>query len=76
MTMRVAINGFGRMGRLALRAAWGFAPEAPASLTAPAGAWGDGTIDIEHGQAGRRGTVTARNRGYFLRHNMLHNVNR
>ena len=37
MTMRVAINGFGRMGRLALRAAWGFAPDAPSSLTAPSG---------------------------------------
>lgn len=26
MTIRVAINGFGRMGRLALRSAWGHAP--------------------------------------------------
>lgn len=48
MTVRIAINGFGRMGRLALRAAWGFDPAVPASLSSPAGAWGDGTLDIVH----------------------------
>lgn len=36
------------MGRLALRAAWGFDPTLPASLSAPAGAWGEGTLDIVH----------------------------
>lgn len=48
MTVRIAINGFGRMGRLALRAAWGFDPANPASLQNPGGAWGRGDIDIVH----------------------------
>ncbi len=48
MTVRVAINGFGRMGRLGLRAAWGFDPRLSASLEEPAGAWGDGAYDIVH----------------------------
>ncbi len=48
MTVRVAINGFGRMGRLALRAAWGFDPAKPASLQGPGGAWGRGDLDIVH----------------------------
>jgi len=36
------------MGRLGLRAAWGFDPRDPASLNAPAGPWGDGVYDIVH----------------------------
>jgi glyceraldehyde 3-phosphate dehydrogenase len=48
MTVRVAINGFGRMGRLGLRAAWGFDPRVPASLDGPLGPWGGGTYDIIH----------------------------
>lgn len=48
MGLRVAINGFGRMGRLALRAAWNFDPTRPESLHAPAGAWGDGALEIVH----------------------------
>lgn len=48
MTIKIAINGFGRMGRLALRAAWGFDPANPATLTEPSGAWGSGDIDIVH----------------------------
>ena len=40
MTVKVAINGFGRMGRLALRAAWGFDPARAEALTAPGEAWG------------------------------------
>jgi glyceraldehyde 3-phosphate dehydrogenase len=48
MTIKVAINGFGRMGRLALRAAWGFDPTAPETLRAPGGAWGRGEFDIVH----------------------------
>ena len=48
MAHRVAINGFGRMGRLALRAAWGFDPAQPSSLHSPAGDWGDGTFEIVH----------------------------
>lgn len=48
MTIRVAINGFGRMGRLAARAAWGFDPTQPDSLGAPQGAWGDGVINLVH----------------------------
>ena len=47
MTIKVAINGFGRMGRLALRAAWGFDPANPQTLTNPGGAWGD-VIEIVH----------------------------
>ncbi len=48
MTVRVGINGFGRMGRLALRAAWGFDPAKPESLTRPSGVWGVGNIEIVH----------------------------
>lgn len=48
MTIRVAINGFGRMGRLGLRAAWGFDARDPATLDAPAGPWGEGVYDIVH----------------------------
>lgn len=48
MTIRVAINGFGRMGRLALRAAWKFDPAAPETLRAPGGAWGRGDFEIVH----------------------------
>lgn len=48
MTIRVAINGFGRMGRLALRAAWGFDPARPETLTQPNGDWGRGVFDIVH----------------------------
>ncbi|MEM8974364.1 MAG: ArsJ-associated glyceraldehyde-3-phosphate dehydrogenase [Pseudomonadota bacterium] len=46
--MRVLINGFGRMGRLGFRAAWGFEPTTPQSLTVPARDWGNGTFDIVH----------------------------
>lgn len=46
MTVRIAINGFGRMGRLALRAAWGFDPARPETLEAPSGSWSAGDIDI------------------------------
>ena len=38
MTVRVAINGFGRMGRLALRAAWRLDPARPGSLDVCGGA--------------------------------------
>lgn len=46
MTVRIGINGFGRMGRLALRAAWGVDPAKPETLDTPAGSWGAGGIDI------------------------------
>tara|TARA_R110001592_G_scaffold230932_1_gene487952 strand:- start:1508 stop:2572 length:1065 start_codon:yes stop_codon:yes gene_type:complete len=48
MTVKVAINGFGRMGRLALRAAWGFNPARADALVAPDDAWGAGVLDIVH----------------------------
>lgn len=48
MTVRVAINGFGRMGRLGLRAAWGVNPREPGSHENPTGAWGSGDFDIVH----------------------------
>ncbi len=48
MTVRIAINGFGRMGRLTLRAAWGFDPAQPDTLRNPSGAWGAGDFDIVH----------------------------
>ncbi|MDA7947509.1 MAG: ArsJ-associated glyceraldehyde-3-phosphate dehydrogenase [Hyphomicrobiaceae bacterium] len=47
MTARVAINGFGRMGRLALRAAWGFHAGAD-EVPGPGGLWGAGAFDIVH----------------------------
>lgn len=46
--MRVLINGFGRVGRLGFRAAWGFDPALPETLMAPARDWGNGTFDIVH----------------------------
>jgi glyceraldehyde 3-phosphate dehydrogenase len=48
MSERVAINGFGRMGRLALRAAWGFDPRSDEAIEVPGGGWGAGAFDIVH----------------------------
>ena len=48
MTIRVGINGFGRIGRLVLRAAWNFDPRDANSLSKPSGVWGDGPIEIVH----------------------------
>lgn len=59
MTVRVGINGFGRMGRLATRAAWGFDPARPESLRLPVGAWGDGEIEIAHINEHEGGVETA-----------------
>ena len=59
MTIRVGINGFGRMGRLALRAAWGFDPAKPESLHRPSGAWGGGNFDIAHINEIKGGPATA-----------------
>ena len=42
------INGFGRMGRLGFRAAWGFDPTISETLMAPSCDWGKGTFDIVH----------------------------
>ncbi|MBH68216.1 MAG: type I glyceraldehyde-3-phosphate dehydrogenase [Rhodospirillaceae bacterium] len=41
MTIRVGINGFGRIGRLAMRCAWN-------SDLEQSGAWGGGTYDLVH----------------------------
>lgn len=59
MTIRIGINGFGRMGRLALRAAWGFDPTRPESLRTPSGVWGDGAIEIAHVNELKGGVETA-----------------
>ena len=59
MTTRVGINGFGRMGRLALRAAWGFDPVRPASLSHPSGGWGHGELEIVHINELNGGAATA-----------------
>jgi glyceraldehyde 3-phosphate dehydrogenase len=48
MTIRVGINGFGRIGRLVLRAAWNFDPKNTDSLLKPSGVWGNGPIEIVH----------------------------
>lgn len=48
MTIRVGINGFGRMGRLVLRAAWDVDVARPDSLAAPNGVWGQGALEIVH----------------------------
>ncbi len=48
MSIKVAVNGFGRMGRLLLRAGWGFNPAQTAMLERPAGAWGSGDLSIVH----------------------------
>ena len=48
MSIRVAINGFGRMGRLSLRAAWAFDPSILSSWEHPNGPWGEGVYDIVH----------------------------
>jgi glyceraldehyde 3-phosphate dehydrogenase len=59
MTIRVGINGFGRMGRLALRAAWGFDAARPESLRRPSGVWGDGHIEVVHINEVKGGADTA-----------------
>lgn len=59
MTVRVGINGFGRMGRLALRAAWAFDPARPESLSRPGGVWGDGDLEIAHINEAKGGPETA-----------------
>jgi len=48
VSVRVAINGFGRMGRLLLRTAWGFDPARPGTLETPGGDWGTGAMSIVH----------------------------
>jgi len=59
MTVRVGINGFGRMGRLALHAAWAFDPARPESLSQPAGVWGTGDLEIAHINEVKGGAETA-----------------
>ncbi|MCG8543577.1 MAG: type I glyceraldehyde-3-phosphate dehydrogenase, partial [Alphaproteobacteria bacterium] len=59
MTIRIGINGFGRMGRLALRAAWGLDPAKPESLRRPSGVWGGGNLDIVHINEIKGGPATA-----------------
>jgi glyceraldehyde 3-phosphate dehydrogenase len=59
MTARVGINGFGRMGRLALRAAWAFDPGRPESLSRPSGSWGDGNLELVHINEVNGGVATA-----------------
>lgn len=59
MTIRVGINGFGRMGRLALRAAWAFDPARPESVSRPDGVWGDGDLEIAHINEIKGGVETA-----------------
>ena len=58
MTVRVGINGFGRMGRLGLRAAWGFDARDATSIDTPRGPWGDGVYDIVHVNEAQGGTET------------------
>ncbi len=48
MTVRVGINGFGRMGRLTVRAGWAFDARRPETLDVPGGAWGDGRVEVVH----------------------------
>jgi len=69
MTIRVGINGFGRMGRLALRAAWGFKPSRPESLTQPSGVWGDGAFEIVHINEIKGGIETA---AHLLKFDSVH----
>ena len=59
MTIRVGINGFGRMGRLLTRAAWGFDPTNPESLSRPSGLWGKGNLEIVHVNELKGGAETA-----------------
>ena len=69
MTIRVGINGFGRMGRLTMRAAWGFNPSKPKSLTQPSGLWGDGAFEIVHVNEIRGGMETA---AHLLKFDSVH----
>ncbi|NKB58726.1 MAG: ArsJ-associated glyceraldehyde-3-phosphate dehydrogenase [Alphaproteobacteria bacterium] len=59
MTIRVGINGFGRMGRLALRAAWNFDPAQAGSLNQPNGIWGNGDLEFVHINEAKGGAETA-----------------
>ena len=69
MTVRVGINGFGRMGRLAMRAAWCFDPTRPESLRTPCGAWGDGDLEIVHINEVKGGAETA---AHLLKFDSVH----
>ena len=71
MTIRVGINGFGRMGRLTLRAAWGFDPANPNSLREPNGVWGDGTLEIVHINEIKGDAATA---AHLLKFDSVHGV--
>ncbi len=59
MTVRIGINGFGRMGRLAMRAAWGFNPARPESLSQPSGVWGNGDLEFVHINEAKGDAATA-----------------
>ena len=69
MTIRVGINGFGRMGRLTMRAAWGFDPSKPKSLAQPNGLWGDGAFEIVHVNEIKGGIETA---AHLLKFDSVH----
>ena len=71
MTIRVGINGFGRIGRLALRAAWGFDPANPNSLREPNGVWGDGTLEVVHINEIKGDAATA---AHLLKFDSVHGV--
>ena len=47
------------MGRLVLRAAWGFDPRRPESLSRPVGAWGAGNLEFVHINEVSGGAATA-----------------
>ena len=69
MTIRVGINGFGRMGRLTMRAAWGFDSSKPKSLTQPSGLWGGGAFEIVHVNEIKGGIYTA---AHLLKFDSVH----
>jgi len=45
MTIKIAINGFGRMGRLALRAAWDWPDIEIVHVNEPAGTAADAVVE-------------------------------
>lgn len=69
MAVRVGVNGFGRIGRMVVRAAWGKQLNLAPMQEFPSGAWGDGNIEIAHINE-REGGVTAA--AHLLKYDSVH----
>ena len=72
MAIRVGINGFGRIGRTIVRAAWGLDPRLQGqALEEPAGLWGNGNFEIVHINEYKGGIESA---SHLLKFDSLHGM--